>query len=218
MEEEKVIITCDNCSTKVRIPIKESLIKFKCSNCGELYFALLGCLVPNPEESKINPELELTVQNNEVNQKEKIKIIDRLAFWKIVSIVSLLSVIVLLIFLSQQKNENKDQQKILNNLTNELLNNLKDPQKRNFEKIKSMLTDESKNIFEMFIESQFAYNDSTSINKINCFINSLQPLEFQTGRQFRYINSTNDTNYFKIDYIPNGDSYLIKLNIEDFTK
>lgn len=218
MEVEKVIITCEKCSTKVRIPVKESLIKFKCSNCGELYFALLGSLVPNPEESKVNQEPEPTIQNDEVKQNEKIKIIDRLAFWKIASVVLLLSVIVLSIFLLQQKDEKKEQQKVLNNLTNDLLNNLRDPQKRDFEKIKSKLTDESRNIFEMFIESQFAYNDSTSLSKINGFINTLQPLEFQTGRRFLYITSTNDTLYFKIDYIPNGDSYLIKLNIDDFTK
>jgi hypothetical protein len=218
MEEDKVIITCKKCSTNFRIPVKESLIKFNCRNCGELYYALLGCIVPNPEESKINSDPEQTIKNKAVKQNDKIKAIDSLSFWKIFSVVLFLSVIVLSIFLLQQKDENKDQLKILNTLTYDLLNNLKDPQKRDFEKIKSMFTDESKDIFEMFIESQFAYNDSTSISKTNVFINSIQPLEFQTSRKFLYINATKDTNYFKIDYIPNGDDYLIKLNIDDFTK
>lgn len=218
MEDEKVIITCKKCSIKVRIPVRESLIKFKCSNCGELYFALLGSLVPNPEESKINSEPQPTFPNDEIKQEDKIKLIDKLVFWKIVSAVLLISFIISLIFLLKPKDEIKDPRTVQDNLTNEILDNLKDPKKRDFVKLKSMLTDESKNIFEMFIESQFAYNDTASLNKIDTFINSLQPLDFQAGRQIRYINANKDTSYFKIDYIPNADSFLIKLNIEDFTK
>ena len=212
MEDKKEIVTCKKCQTKIRIPSKDKLIRFDCKKCGESYCALLGSIVPCSEESKPEPEKP---PSGEIREASKIRnLIGNVNFWRILTVAFILLSISLFSSLSQQKRERN----IHDQITNEAISSLKASQKRDFEKLKGMLTEDSKNIFETFIESQFAYNDPVSENKINKFIESIQPLEYQTHRQFKYTDSDNNTNYFRIDYVPNGDSYLIRLYIEDFTK
>lgn len=203
--EEKAIITCTQCGVRMRIPVKNAVIKFACQNssCGKLHYALLGHLILGAE-----PDI---ISETAVDSKTKSSPLKGL-FWKIATVI-LAIILVVVLFRS-----NPDQRTIQDRVTQKMLAALKDTSQESLNKLKSMLTDDSRIFFETFIESQFINTDTASRKLMKDVISSVQPMEYFDSRKFMYVSAKNDTNYFRLDYIPKNDEYFLKINYQDFAK
>lgn len=242
MPEELIVMTCPDCGQRLRFPYKEYSIRFKCANtdCQKLFVALKGKLVNKTEDDKngIDKEDEVHKEqesgdkvessegnNNESNAAEKKgniinkndlkaarKVNWKDQIWKIVAIFFICSTL-FLITLNLNKDKDKKQK---DELTSTFVTYLRRISQDNLNEIKPVFTKETSELFSMFIESQYLYNDSASLVKLNDFIKSIQPLENTERRKFMYQNTSGDTMYFHADYIMINGEYYFNIDIGEF--
>jgi len=206
MSDYKTTITCPNCSKNLRFPIKENRIKFSCSNCDSYFEAINGKIIKKKEQ-------ELENESNNLRQKVVI-LFKKIKTWKIMtfSLIGISLVLVILLYHNGKEKGMKDK------LTTDFLMAIKTHNTIGFDKAKSYLTKDTKELFGAFIESQYKYNDSASVTMIELFIESLTELEYKEKKEFSYINEEGGTNYFFVDFILVDDEYKIDVNFNEFIK
>lgn len=227
METEKVVITCPKCGTKIRFPILEKRIKFKCTNCNEAYYAENGTII-SPDQNRSsaakqpkknrNRELWLLSLKSFFTKLVAFssKILQRKIFWQMSTIITMAASIYLINLLNLERQDRIKDRQIKDQLTTDLLSKLQNGKLDNFSKSKKLLTGDTKFLVETFIESQYLYNDSVSVDMIDKFLSTLSPLEYREQRKIRYLTVGGDTMYFYIDYVKYNDAYLINADIRDF--
>lgn len=225
MSEDRVIIQCHNCVTKIRFPIKENLIKFSCPDCKTPYKALNGEIIDEKKEHNTGSDNSQTFkpktkEKTSASTAETSTISNRkksntnkngMLAWQVSTIVLAFAVIFLVCLAITHNSDRREKDRI----TYEFLATLSS-KKKDFGQIKSYLTEETKKTFEMLIENQYAYDDSESVQVLDRFLNTLQPLDYQENRRFKYMNPSGDTQYFNVDFIPNGKSFLLNVELNQF--
>ena len=215
-DTEKIIFICVKCSGKLRVPVLDKLIRFQCPDCKEKYTALRGKVSSFLEDSSTDlPKSNITPEEQNKPSKPTHKtlksFLNNILIWRLSTLILTIAIITGFFLMKDER-----QEKI--RLSNQLIGEFKKIDKKNFNIIKNMLSDESRKLFEIFIESQYVRQDSLSIDKIQKFANSLTALEFSDLRIVRYRNSKNDTAYFALQFIPDNGKYLINVDIEPFLK
>ncbi len=207
MSDYKVTITCPECGKGFRFPIKENRIKFACPSCKKTFEAVQGKLVQE-ETSDTAPK-----QKPQKSQRFK-KLFQNITTWKLLSIFFLVLSLTLVSIIYRNGTEKRAK----NKTTLNFLNALKNQETNNFVRAKSFLTEDTKDLFSTFIESQYKYDDSLSVEMTNMFLNTLTALDYEERRIFSFKNIEGDTIHFYVDYELINDGYKLKVDIAEFIK
>lgn len=205
MSEFKVTITCPNCNQKLRFPILEKKIRFACPNCNKLFQAINGKIIDTNLEKDADYQYVPNSQDDNLKDKSKI--------WK--AITSLLLVIIAVLATIWYTSGNEERNK--NTITDNFITSLKNS-KGDYTIAKEQLTPETQELFDLLIKSQQVYKDSISLEMINKFIGTLEPLDYGVSRKFMYQNIKGDTLYFYADYKLIRDTYKIQVTMDEFLK
>ncbi len=219
MEDTKVAVVCPACGGRSNIPVLEKLIKFKCTRCAMEHKAFMGSIVPDEAVEGTEQVDDLSgasaepAVRKEVGSPVRGDLKRRLTIWQASAVLLCIAVIILSAVLSTYISSRKEQGR----MTEQILLAIKDTSNRNYDYIKTLMTDESRKIFEAFIENQMYYNDPTVFHKINRFLATIEPLDYSDSRKFMYVNDW-DTGYFRIDYIKTDKGYKANFRLDDFLK
>lgn len=192
MSDLKTTISCPDCNKKYNFPILAKQITFKCRN------------------TKCNKEFTTPINRSSFKN---------IKLWKISTITLLLISFLLIALLYQNGKEKRIKDKLAKDFTNSLKNHTdKGVKGSEFVEAKSHLTKNTAELFSLFIESQYEYQDSISIVMVEGFLNTLIPLNYGDSRKFMYKNIKGDTIYFYSDYELVDGEYKLKVDINEFMK
>lgn len=244
MDISKKIVQCPSCPNQVRIPVMINKIRFKCPFCEKVHCALNGevledespsaeVVVPDPSK-----ERKETTSEKKTDQKKSTELADpivytfgkdkqeekkrsnALLFWKMACIVLGLALIILNSLYKKATRDYAEQDKVTREIIVYFQQELTKTELKDidFDKIKVLLTPETRKTFEMFIESQFLGQDTISQAMIKAFANSLEPMDLRQTRRFRYKTIEGDTSYFRLEYVPDGMDFLFSVDMKDFVR
>lgn len=232
MNQEKVEIHCPDCKRGIKIKVKETVSELNCGVCGFFFKTQNGKVSTIFNEAKKSKSIsqEETHRSEEKINTEQVKkskeTVDATAaklnpttskpyVWKVLAILFCITTILLSYFLYESGSSERMKQHI----STKFLDALKNPDAINLSEAKVLLEDETKSLFELFIESQLSSVDSASVETTNNFIKSLYYTnEFIEKRKFYSIKKNGDTLFFYVEYIPSkdGKSYKLKTSINEF--
>lgn len=223
MNEEKTIVICPNneCNSKIRIPVRATVIRFKCSNCGNSYFAQHGKITyshsPKEEEpnnagstGKADDQKNDPVTDDSKSTRRKVSV------WPVIS--AILFLVCIYLFFQREDPEALRKKKIMDRITNAFIQDLQHDTNSNFADAERFMTDDTKIDFELFIQSQLLLKDSASIKSTARFIRSIEPLEYNVTRRFKYKDADDNTAFFNIEYLPSEDTFQLQVRRADFLK
>jgi predicted RNA-binding Zn-ribbon protein involved in translation (DUF1610 family) len=237
-ETKTTIVECRSCGGKLRIPVMENKIRFACPTCKANYFARNGTVIDNIEQTpkaeptpKVEPvpKVKPTPKGEPSPEAEPAPKRDSAPGqgtkgkaknpWRTVSIVLAAALVVFGFKYYADTRDHADQRSSVNSLITDMQQELtKSGSDIDFDKIKSLLTPETRRNFEAFIESQFLHKDSASRAILATFVNSLETQEIHQTVKIRYKLPSGDTSYFRVEYVPDGIGYLMNVDLKDFTQ